>query len=319
MSELAGYNVLGNVGVTFQSAFMSTMAAAGTLTRFWQKTRVILEMIKFEHTVFALPFALMAAFVAAHGLPQLRILGWILVAMVGARSAAMAFNRIADARYDALNPRTKNRAIPAGLLTIPQVAVFTLIACLLLVLAAWELNPLALLLSPVALLLALGYSYTKRFTALSHAFLGLALAVAPMGAWIAVTGRFEAAPAYLAGAVLFWLFGFDILYALQDTEFDRKTGLRSIPAALGNAKAILISRVGHTIMLGLLVGFGLAAHLYVVYFAGVFFTAALVIYEQSLVKPNDLSRLDFAFFNLNGYISVGLFLFTLADVLLWKR
>lgn len=298
---------------------MSTTATAGPLVRFWRKTRIILEMIKFEHTVFALPFALMAAFVAARGLPPLRTLGWILVAMIGARSAAMAFNRIADARYDALNPRTQNRAIPAGVLTISQVAIFTLVAAGLLVFAAWELNPLAFLLSPVALLIVLGYSYTKRFTALSHAFLGLALATAPMGAWIAVTGRFESAPAYLAGAVLFWLFGFDIIYALQDTDFDRKIGLHSIPAALGNAKALLISRAGHTVMIALLVLFGLAAHLHWLYFAGVVFTAALVIYEQSLVKPNDLSRLDFAFFNLNGYISIGLFLFTLADVLVWMK
>lgn len=298
---------------------MSTTAAAGPLVRFWRKTRIILEMIKFEHTVFALPFALMAAFVAARGVPPLRILGWILVAMVGARSAAMAFNRIADARYDALNPRTKNRAIPTGILSISQVAVFTLVAAALLIFAAWELNPLAFALSPLALLIVLGYSYTKRFTALSHGFLGLALAVAPMGAWIAVTGNLGAAPAYLAGAVLFWLFGFDIIYALQDTQFDKEIGLHSIPAALGNAKALLISRVGHSVMLALLVMFGLAAHLHGFYFAGVVFTAALVIYEQSLVKPNDLSRLNFAFFNLNGYISVGLFLFTLADVLVMRR
>lgn len=297
---------------------MSTTATAGPLIRFWKKTRIILEMIKFEHTVFALPFALMAAFVAAGGLPPLRTLGWILIAMVGARSAAMAFNRIVDARYDALNPRTKNRAIPAGVLSIPQVALFTVVAAALLIFAAWELNPLAFALSPVALLIVLGYSYTKRFTALSHAFLGLALSVAPMGAWIAVTGHMAAAPAYLAGAVLFWLFGFDIIYALQDTEFDRQTGLHSIPAAVGNSWALAISRVGHAAMLGLLVMFGLASHLHAIYFAGVVVTAALVIYEQSLVKPNDLSRLDFAFFNLNGYISVGLFLFTLADVLLGK-
>lgn len=298
---------------------MSTLVAASPLTRFWRKTRVILEMIKFEHTVFALPFALMSAFVAANGLPQWRVLGWILVAMVGARSAAMAFNRIADARYDALNPRTKNRAIPAGALTISQVAIFTLVAAALLVVAAWQLNPLAFALSPVALVIVLGYSYTKRFTAFSHAFLGLALAVAPMGAWIAVTGHMAAAPAYLAGAVLFWLFGFDILYALQDTEFDRQIGLRSAPAALGNARALAVSRIGHTAMIALLVMFGLTAHLHWLYFAGVVFTAALVVYEQSLVKPHDLSKLDFAFFNLNGYISMGLFLFTLADVLLWKR
>ena len=275
-------------------------------------------MIKFEHTIFSLPFALMAAFVAARGLPPLRTLLWILVAMAGARSAAMAFNRIADARYDALNPRTSGRAIPTGLLTIPQVAFFTVASSAALILAAYELNPLAFSLSPVALLLALGYSLSKRFTAFSHAFLGLALAVAPMGAWIAVTGRFAAAPALLAAAVLFWLFGFDILYALQDTEFDRQIGLRSIPAWIGNAKSLVVSRAGHCVMVFFLIAFGIAAHLHGLYFAGVVFAAALVAYEQTLVKADDLSKLNFAFFNLNGYISVGLSIFTILDVLIWK-
>jgi len=291
---------------------------ANPIARVWGKTRIILEMIKFEHTVFALPFALTAAFVAAHGIPHWRTLGWILVAMVGARSAAMAFNRIADSRFDALNPRTKNRAIPAGQLTNAQVALFTIVAAALLVVAAWQLNPLAFKLSPLALLIVLGYSLTKRFTAFSHAFLGLALGVAPVGAWIAVRGDIGLPAILLGVAVLFWLFGFDIIYALQDTDFDKAVGLHSIPAQVGNAKALAISRVGHVIMLGLLVAFGLAAHLHALYFLGVVFVAALVGYEQSLVKPDDLSKLDFAFFNLNGYISTGLFLFTLGDVL-WLR
>lgn len=281
------------------------------------QTKVILEMIKFEHTVFMLPFALMAAVVAsrhdwlrfAHKVP------WILLAMVGARSAAMAFNRIVDRQYDALNPRTSKRALPAGLLTVPQVVVFTVIAAALLIFAAFELNPLAFALSPLALLLALGYSYTKRFTAFSHFFLGLALAVAPVGAWIAVTGRIEPPALWLGGAVVCWLFGFDILYALQDTEFDRANGLHSMPARLGNARALLVSRLSHFVMIGLLVMAGLSAGLGVVYFVAVALVAVLISWEQSLVKHNDLSRLDLAFFTLNGYISAGLFLLTLVDVL----
>ena len=287
------------------------------LTAGVRQTKIILEMIKFEHTVFMLPFALMAAVIAgrhdwalmAHKLP------WILLAMVGARSAAMAFNRIVDSRYDALNPRTALRAIPAGLLSVPQVTVFTVVASLLLVFAAWRLNPLAFALSPAALALALGYSYTKRFTAFSHFFLGLALAVAPVGAWIAVTGRIDPPALWLGGAVVCWLFGFDILYALQDTEFDRANGLHSMPALLGNAGALRVSRVSHAVMVGLLVMAGLSAHLGPVYFAAVALAAGVVAWEQSLVKPNDLSRLNLAFFTLNGYLSAGLFLLTLADIL----
>ena len=298
------------------------MAAIGTARRNplaagMKQTKIILEMIKFEHTVFMLPFALMAAVIAGHHdwLLFARKLPWILLAMVGARSAAMAFNRIVDSRYDALNPRTAARAIPAGLLSVPQVTVFTVIASLLLVFAAWMLNPLAFALSPVAIGLALGYSYTKRFTAFSHFFLGLALAVAPVGAWIAVTGRIDPPTLWLGGAVICWLFGFDILYALQDTEFDRANGLHSMPALLGPAGALIVSRVSHTVMIGLLVMAGLSAHLGLVYFAGVILAAGVVFWEQSLVKPNDLSRLNMAFFTLNGYLSAGLFVLTLVDVL----
>ena len=288
------------------------------LTAGVRQTKIILEMIKFEHTVFMLPFALMAAVIAGHRdwLLLTHKLPWILLAMVGARSAAMAFNRIVDRQYDARNPRTAMRAIPAGLLSVPQVAAFTVVASLLLAFAAFMLNPLALALSPVALLLALGYSYTKRFTAFSHLFLGIAMAVAPVGAWIAVTGRIDPPALWLGGAVVCWLFGFDILYALQDTEFDRANGLHSMPALLGPAGALVVSRVSHAVMVVLLVMAGLAAHLGAVYFAAVMLAAGVVAWEQSLVKPHDLSRLNMAFFTLNGYLSAGLFLLTLADVLM---
>jgi len=288
------------------------------LTQALRQTRVILEMIKFEHTIFALPFAFIGAFAASRGWPSLHDAFWILLAMVGARSAAMAFNRIADWRYDALNPRTSDRAIPAGRLTVVQVALFTAASCLLLIAAAYHLKPLAFYLSPVAIIAALGYSFTKRFTVFSHAFLGLALSIAPMGAWIAIRGSFDMTPIVLAGAVLFWLFGFDIIYALQDTEFDREAGLHSMPAKLGNSRALLVSRCAHVAMIALLGLFGVLAHLHSLYIAGVIFAAALVAYEQSLVRPDDLSKLNFAFFNLNGYISVGLFLFTAGDIL-WQH
>jgi 4-hydroxybenzoate polyprenyltransferase len=197
--------------------------------------------------------------------------------------------------------------------------LFTVIASALLVAAAWQLNALALELSPLALLISFGYSLTKRFTVWSHLFLGFALGIAPMGAWIAVQGSVSLAPFLLGFAVVFWLFGFDILYALQDVDFDRSVGLFSIPAKFGNARALLFSRAGHLLMLCLMVGFGYAAGLHALYYAGVVMVAALIIYEQSLVKPDDISRLDFAFFNLNGYVGIGFFLFTLADVLVFKR
>ena len=287
------------------------------LTAGVKQTKIILEMIKFEHTVFMLPFALMAAVIAGHSNWPLfaHKLPWILLAMVGARSAAMAFNRLVDRQYDARNPRTAMRAIPAGLLSVPQVTVFTVIASGLLVFAAYRLNPLAFALSPVALLLALGYSYTKRFTAFSHLFLGLAMAVAPVGAWIAVTGQIDPPALWLGGAVVCWLFGFDILYALQDTEFDRANGLHSMPVLLGPAGALAVSRLSHAVMVALLVMAGLSAHLGIIYFAAVVMAAGVVFWEQSLVKPNDLSRLNMAFFTLNGYLSAGLFVLTLADVL----
>jgi 4-hydroxybenzoate polyprenyltransferase len=297
---------------------MTVATLPSPVVKFWSTTKIILEMIKIEHTIFALPFALMGAVVAARGIPPLSKLFWIVVAMVAARSAAMAFNRLVDADHDAVNPRTKMRAIPRGLLTKQQVTMFTVFASALLVFAAWKLNRLAFELSPLALASALGYSLTKRFTVFSHAFLGLALSIAPIGAWIAVTGKIQLAPMLLASAVLFWLFGFDIIYALQDTEFDKSFGLHSIPAKFGNAKALIISRLGHVVMIALLVAFGKVAHLHWLYWLGVALAFALVWYEQSLVKADDLSKLGFAFFNLNGYISTGLSVLTVLDVLLWK-
>lgn len=298
----------------------SDTVSLNAIGRGWRQTKIILEMIKFEHTVFMLPFALMAAVIAGRtSWPVFWTkIPWILLAMVGARSAAMAFNRIVDRKFDALNPRTANRALPAGQLTVPQVTIFTVVASALLVFAAWMLNPLAFALSPVALVVVFFYTYTKRFTSLSHLFLGIALAIAPVGAWIAIRGRIEEPALWLGGAVVCWLFGFDIIYALQDTDFDKAQGLYSMPARVGNARALVYSRISHTVMIGLLAMAGITAHLGVVYFAGVGLVALLIAYEQSLVKPNDLSKLNVAFFTLNGYISVGLFLMTLVDVVVRK-
>lgn len=291
------------------------LAVAG---RAISKVAVILEMIKFEHTIFALPFALTSALIAANGLPELSVLLWILVAMVGARSAAMAFNRIADLEYDRLNPRTSGRALPAGILSVVEVWVFTLVAIGVFVLAAWMLNPLAFMLSPVALMVVLGYSYTKRFTALSHLVLGLALGIAPTGAWIAVTGRLDLAPMILSAAVMLWTAGFDIIYALQDIEFDTKIGLYSIPRALGPGRALLVSRLLHAGSVLLLVGFGWVLGFGVTYFTGVGLVAVLLAWEQSLVRPNDISRVNTAFFNTNGLVSIGFFLFSACEVFLKK-
>ncbi|BDI32155.1 4-hydroxybenzoate octaprenyltransferase [Capsulimonas corticalis] len=291
------------------------------IVRGLRQTKIILEMIKFEHTIFMLPFALMAAVIAGRGHWPLFFakLPWILLAMVGARSAAMAFNRIVDRKFDAANPRTAMRALPAGQLTVPQVTFFTIVASALLVFASAMLNPLALALSPVALLVVFFYSYTKRFTPFSHLALGIALAIAPVGAWIAILGRIDAPALWIGGAVVCWLFGFDIIYALQDTEFDKANGLYSVPAWLGNARALLLSRISHVIMIGLLAMAGVSAHLGVLYAFAVVLVAALVWYEQSLVKPNDLSKLNLAFFTLNGYISMALFVLTLADVVVGSR
>ena len=281
-----------------------------------RKLKIILEMIKFEHTIFALPFAVMSAFIAARGLPSLEKLGWILVAMVGARSCAMAFNRLADAELDSRNPRTSMRAIPAGLITRSAVWTFTLISAGLLVFAAWRLNPLAFALSPVALAVIMGYSYTKRFTALSHFWLGLALSISPVGAWIAIKGRFDWTPIVLCLVVLLWTAGFDIIYACQDVNFDRKQGLHSIPAKLGVRWALWLSSALHVIAVLLLLSIPRLVGLGLFYYIGVGIVMLIFIYEHTIVKPNDLSRVNLAFFTLNGTISLVLMALSIADILL---
>jgi 4-hydroxybenzoate polyprenyltransferase len=281
-----------------------------------EKIKIILEMIKFEHTIFALPFAFTGALLAARGVPPLSTILWITVAMAGARSAAMGFNRWADRDFDARNPRTSMRALPKGLVTPAQVILFTAVSSILLIFAAYRLNTLSFMLSPLALGIVFFYSFTKRFTFLSHAFLGVAISLAPIGAWIAVTGRIEAPSFVLGAAVLFWLLGFDVLYALQDMDFDRKTGLHSIPQRFGIGRALWISRVSHAVTMSALFWLYALLSLGWSFLAGVIIALCLIIYEHTLVKENDLSRLNMAFFNMNGYISVTILMFTLLDVLL---
>ena len=268
------------------------------------------RMIKFSHSVFALPFALASAAVAAGGRVPWRELPWIVVAMIGARSAAMGFNRLADQAIDARNPRTAARELPRGALSRREVWLFVSLSALALVGAAAMLNPLCLMLSPVALIVVMGYSYTKRFTSLSHLVLGLALSIAPVGAWLAVRGRFEAAPVLLALAVLAWVAGFDTIYSCQDVEFDRREGLRSLPALLGIPRALTVARLLHVAAALLLAALYTLAPLHPVYLAGVAGVAALLVYEHSLVSADDLSRVDAAFFTVNGWISVGYLVFT---------
>jgi 4-hydroxybenzoate polyprenyltransferase len=281
-----------------------------------RKLKIILEMIKFEHTVFALPFAIMSAFIAEEGLPPLTKLGWILVAMVGARSCAMAFNRLADAEIDSQNPRTATRAIPAGLITKGAVWIFTLVSAGLLVCAAWRLNPLAFKLSPIALAVIMGYSFTKRFTALSHLWLGLALSISPVGAWIAIKGQFDWTPIILCCVVLLWTAGFDIIYACQDVNFDRKHGLHSIPARIGIRWALWVSSALHVVAVFLLFCIPRFAEMGHFYFVGVWIVVFIFIYEHAIVKPDDLSRVNLAFFTLNGMISLVLMALSIADILL---
>jgi 4-hydroxybenzoate polyprenyltransferase len=274
------------------------------------------RMIKFEHTIFALPFALAAAAIAArgHGLSAVRVAG-IVVAMAAARTAAMGFNRIADRHIDAKNPRTARRELPAGAVTLRAAWTLTLASAAAFVLAAALLGPLCLALSPVALALLFGYSFTKRFTFLCHLFLGLAIATGPAGAWIAVRGDFTAAPGLLMLAVASWIAGFDILYALADRDFDRGAGLHSIPARFGVGGSLLISGALHVVTLGALFALAPIAQLGAPYLAGVGVVALLLVYEHAIVRPSDLSRLDAAFFTLNGYVSVVFFVATLIDVL----
>jgi len=274
-----------------------------------------LRMIKFSHSVFALPFALTAALIAASGIPPLKQIFWIIIAMVGARSGAMGLNRVIDRQIDRANPRTANREIPRGVISAGETVVFILISFSILILAAYMLNPLCLMLSPVAIFVLFIYSYTKRFTWAAHFVLGLAISAAPLGSWIAVRGSFDPGILPLAVAVIFWLAGFDVLYALQDLEFDRGHGLYSIPQRFGVTKSLYLARGLHLVSFLLLGATGLIFSLGLFFWAGMVIVAGLFTYEHSLVRQGDLSKLDMAFFNMNGYISMTVFLFTLADYL----
>lgn len=271
-------------------------------------------MIKWEHSIFALPFALCGAILAAGGAPTLRQLGWIIVAMVAARSAAMSFNRLADVSIDAANPRTRTRALPAGLLSNSFVRNFVILSSGIFFLAAWELNRLAFLLSPIALSVLLLYSYTKRWTQWSHLILGFALGIAPAAAWIAVRGSLDWRILLLTAAVTFWVAGFDVLYACQDFEFDRQAGLHSIPKFFGIGNALWIARLFHVFMLCLLVALVWVFGLGKIAGIGVIVVFALLAYEHSLVSKHDLSKLNAAFFTMNGVIAVVFFVFLAADV-----
>lgn len=278
--------------------------------------RVTLEMIKWEHSIFALPFALCGAMLAAGGLPTAHQLLWIIVAMVAARSAAMAFNRWADAAIDAANPRTSTRALPAGHLSSAFVATFVVVSSVVFILAASQLNRLTLLLSPVALAVLLLYSYTKRVTRWSHLVLGFALGIAPSAAWIAVRGSLDPRILLLTAAVTFWVGGFDVLYACQDYDFDCQAGLHSVPRYFGIPAALWIARAFHFIMVGLLVALLISFGMGTWASIGVLAVIALLIYEHSLVRSDDLSKLNAAFFTMNGVISVLFFFFVAADLLL---
>ncbi len=278
--------------------------------------RDFLSLVVFAHTVFALPFALLSAVLAAGGIPDGRTLLWILAAMVGARSAAMSFNRIVDRRIDARNPRTARREIPAGVVSPAAAALFCAASSALFVVAAAQLNRLCLLLSPVALAIVLGYSYAKRVTSLAHLFLGLALAIAPVGAWLAVRGAFALPPILLGLAVLFWVAGFDVIYSLQDEEFDRAEGLRSIPARFGAVRALGIARLFHGATLVLLYAVFLAVSGGWLFGAAVVVAGLFLVRQHRLVSPGDLTRVNAAFFTANGWLSVAVFVLGAADVLL---
>ena len=285
----------------------------------FSKIRHLLEMIKFSHTIFAFPFALMGATLAAlaNGQPPSGAqIGWICLAMVGARNAAMGLNRIIDARIDAENPRTAGRQIPAGIISLKEAWIFVISSTLLLLVAAWQLNPLCFYLSPLVLAFFILYAYCKRFTSLAHIVLGICLAGAPLGAWIALRSTVEWPILALALAVLVWVAGFDIFYALQDLDFDRKQGLHSIPVRLGEKGAILLGKILHGLMVGLLLLLPQGLPLGMIYYAGIGVISLMIAWEHHLVKPGDLSKLNAAFFNMNGYISVTIFCFTLADVLI---
>lgn len=270
-----------------------------------------LRLIKFSHSVFALPFAFTSALIAAGGIPSLHQVIWITVAMVAGRSGAMGMNRIIDRHIDARNPRTRNRELPQGVITVQEAFAFTVTAFVLLFVSAYQLNPLCVKLAPLVIFILMTYSYTKRFTWLCHIVLGVALSLAPLGAWIAVRGTFDVEILPLCLAVMFWVAGFDALYGLQDIEFDRSCGLYSIPSIFGISASLWIARVFHIITIGLLLSLIPLFHLSLYYLLGVLLASGMLLYEHSLVRQDDLSRLNIAFFNMNGYISITVFMFTL--------
>ena len=268
-----------------------------------QSARNYLELVKFSHTIFALPFALSAMLVAAHGWPSARVFWWILAAMIGARTAAMGFNRIVDRQIDARNPRTARRELPSGAVSLQGAITLVALAATLFFIAAWQINLLALALAPLTLATLFFYSFCKRFTSLSHFVLGLCLGIAPVGAWVAVTGKIEVAPCVLCAAIIAWVAGFDIIYATMDVEFDRQSGLNSMVTKLGIARALTLARLTHAAFLALLLAFGFLAGLGAIYYGAVALIGAFIVYEHALVRPDDLRRVNAAFFTMNGAIS----------------
>lgn len=276
-----------------------------------------LALIKFEHTIFALPFALISLLVASGGRPAWSVLFWVMVAMVGARSAAMSFNRVADWKIDAANPRTADRHIPAGAISVAGAWMFVVLSAALFVLAAWMLNPLCFRLSPVALAVVLGYSYMKRVSSLAHLVLGLGLAIAPVGAWLAVTGEFAAFPLWLAASVMFWVAGFDTIYGCQDVDFDRQTGLHSLASRLGVDRALMVSRVFHVLSIAFMAGaVRRGPGLGLVSFGGVVVMTGLLAWEQAIVRGGDMRRIDKAFFEINSWIGMVLLALVVVDIFL---
>jgi 4-hydroxybenzoate polyprenyltransferase len=279
--------------------------------------RILLDNVKFEHTIFALPFAYLGMALAAGGLPTWGQASWVTLAMAGARTLAMSLNRVIDAESDARNPRTAGRPIPRGLLSGRSVWLLAAASLVVMLISAWQLNPLCLALSPLAIIVLVVYPYTKRFTWLSHAVLGLADGIAPVGGWIAVTGSFAPEAILLGGVVAAWVGGFDLIYACQDVDFDRREGLYSVPARFGIPAALTLSVWTHVAGAALLAAVGWLMGLSWPFWAGWLITCGLLVYEHRLVKPDDLSRLDVAFFNINGYIAVVVFVFTLASLYVW--
>ncbi len=280
-----------------------------------KKIGVLLEMIKFKLTIFAMPFAFMGAFLAARGVPEPMTFLWVVLAMVGARTCAMGFNRIVDARFDKANPRTAERAIPAGAVNMAEAWSMVILAGILFFFAAWSLNPLTLKLAPFALGLTLFYSLTKRFTSFCHLILGIALAFSPLGGWVAVQGSLVSFPWALSAGVLFWVAGFDTVYACLDAEFDRKAGLHSMPSRIGAGNAFCLARVFHVLAFVLFILAGIQAGLNSFYFIGIVLTAGALFYQHWIVNPNDLSKIQVSFFSTNGFISLALFIATWLSLL----